>query len=404
MIGLLFAREKPHHNSLVALLGSLEREGLADECDIRLAPPGEIVAEYEQAAAQGNRCLVGFSLATSDIPRFTSLATSLRRVLRPGDLVIAGGPHPSAADEAILSLGADVVFHGEADLSFPLFIRAILHGHEWRDLPGLSVIAGSRVVRNPPPEPIEINRVRSRFGPLRLLAPLELTRGCPHACAFCQTPWLWGRQPRHRSPENIVEELADYRPSHFVRFLSPNAFGYQAERPGEPNVGAIVQLLESVRARHPTLRINFGMFPSEVRPEYVRRDLVRAIRPLVSNCHLAVGAQSGSDRVLALAQRGHTVADIFRAAEIILSEKMAVLVDILFGLPGESADDVRQTRHMMEQIESWGGRFRAHVFSPLPGTAFAHAPHPAHLDEKTLAFLDQMAKRGGLEGAWKAQR
>jgi B12-binding domain/radical SAM domain protein len=401
-IRLLFAQTKSHHNSIVTLLGSLERDGLADECDVRLAPPDRVVAEYEQMTTDRSRCVVAFSLATSDIPGFAQVAARLRRVRRPDDLIIAGGPHPTAADEAVLALGADVIFRGEAEVSFPQFIRAVRDGQEWRETPGLSFGDGPRVIRTPPPEPIAMDRVRNRFEPLRLLAPLELTRGCSCACRFCQTPQLWGHTPRHRSPENVLDELAHYRPSHFVRFLSPNAFGYLAERPGEPNVRAIVGLLEAARARHPTLRIHFGMFPGEVRPEYVRRDLVRAIRPLVSNHYLAVGAQSGSDRVLALARRGHTVSDILRAVEIIVAEGMGALVDILFGLPGESSDDVQATRRLMEQIESWGGRLRAHVFSPLPGTPFADAPPAPRLDEETLAFLDQMAKRGGLEGQWRA--
>ena len=81
--------------------------------------------------------------------------------------------------------------------------------------------------------------------------------------------------------------------------------------------------------------------------------------------------------------------------------KFVRLPTVLFGLPGESADDIRRTRQMMERIESWGGRFRVHIFSPLPGTPFANTERPGRLDEETLAFLDQMAKRGVLEGEWK---
>ena len=105
-------------------------------------------------------------------------------------------------------------------------------------------------------------------------------------------------------------------------------------------------MLEAARARYPALRINFGIFPCEVRPEYVRRDLVRAVRPFVTNRYLAAGGQSSSDRVLALVRRVHTVADILRATEIILGEDIAVPLDIMFGLPGETADDVCLTRHL----------------------------------------------------------
>jgi len=400
-VTLLLAREKPHHNSIVTLLGSLERENLADRCEIRLALWDRIVGEYEQAATGPERCVIGFSLTTPDVARFVKLMSTVRQVRRPGDLVVAGGPHASAADEAVLALGVDVVFRGEADRSFPLFMRAILGGDEWRDLPGLSRLDGSRLVRNPAAEPIEMDRVRSRSDRMRLLGSLEITRGCPYGCGFCQTARFWGCTPRHRSLENILEELVHYRASRFVRLLAPNAFGYCAEQAGEPNIRAIIEMLEAAHTRHPMVRIVFGAFPSEVRPEYVRRELVRAVRPLVSNRYLAVGAQSGSDRVLALAGRGHTVADVLRACETILDEGMGVLVDTLFGLPGETADDRAQTRRMMAQIASWGGRFRVHIFWPLPGTPLANAPAAPLLDPDTSDFLSDMARRGAAEGTWK---
>ncbi|MBM3335296.1 TIGR04013 family B12-binding domain/radical SAM domain-containing protein [Candidatus Sumerlaeota bacterium] len=397
-VTLVFAHDKSHRGSIVALLGSLEREGLAGECEIRLIAWDQLIEAYEQTASLGQPCIAAFSLATCDVPRFVTLVERLRAALRPGDLVIAGGPHPTAADREILARGADVVFRGEADVSFPLFVQAIVAGQEWRNVPGLSFMDGTQLVRTALPEPIEMSRVRSHFEQMRLLAPLELTRGCLHACRFCQTPSLWQGPVRHRTIASVLSEMAFYEPTRFVRLLSPNAFGYRAERSGEPNVTAIVAMLEAARARYPDLRIIFGAFPSEVRPDYVRRDLVRAIRPLIGNRYLAVGAQSGSDRVLDLCRRGHTVADVLRAVEIIRGEGMGALVDIIFGLPGEQPDDVRATCRMMETIESWGGRFRIHIFSPLPGTEFADAEAARPLDPHTLVFLDDLARRGRLQG------
>jgi len=397
-IGLLIARDKTSHNSWVALLGALERERLAGECRIVLSSWDEIVGDYEKLAGETTCCLVCFSLMSSDVGWFAQTASRLRPVLRGGDLIVAGGPHPTAAGGQTLSLGADVVFRGEADVSFPKFIGALAGGGDWRETPGIAFRRGSRVVGNPPPEPIALDRVRSYFRPLGLLGAVELTRGCPSTCRFCQTPWLWGRRPRHRSPQSVLDEMANFR--SFVKILSPNAFGYLAERRGRPNVRAIVGLLESARSRYPSLRVNFGIFPSEVRPEYVRRDLVRAIRPLVANRYLAVGAQSGSDRVLSRAGRGHTVGEVIRAVEAILGEGMGVLMDILFGLPGETAEDVALTRRLMRDLERWGVRFRVHLFTPLPGTPFAGERAGERLDRETAEMLDEMARRGSVEGWW----
>lgn len=398
-VRILFAQSRACRNSLVALLGALEREALLDACEARPVPGERIVDEYGRAMARGDRCIVAFSISTHALAQCAASIAALRSMRRPGDLVIAGGPHPTAADESVLSMGVDVVFRGEADSSFPCFVGAVLGARDWRTSPGLSYVDGDRVVRTPAAEAMDIDRVRSTCRQMRQVAPLELTRGCPYACRFCQTPKLWGSRPRHRSPESVLEEVAHYR--SFVRLLSPNAFGYRSQRRGEPNGRAIVGLLEAIRARHPALHVHFGVFPSEVRPEYVRRDLVRAIRPLVANRYLAIGAQSGSDRVLDRARRSHRACDVLTAAEAILDEGMGILVDILFGLPGETPEDVRQTRRLMERIDAWGGRFRVHRFRPLPGTDFADAPAARDLDPETEAFLSAMTQRRVVEGDWQ---
>lgn len=77
----------------------------------------------------------------------------------------------------------------------------------------------------------------------------------------------------------------------------------------------LVGLLETIKTRRPGLRLNFGNFPSEVRPDYVTVEAAKAVRPLCDNRVMAVGAQSGSPRVLRTIGRGHTVEDVYRAVE-----------------------------------------------------------------------------------------
>ena len=39
------------------------------------------------------------------------------------------------------------------------------------------------------------------------LVHLFVSRGCPWSCAFCSTPYTWGRKVRLRSPEKVIEEI-----------------------------------------------------------------------------------------------------------------------------------------------------------------------------------------------------
>ena len=77
----------------------------------------------------------------------------------------------------------------------------------------------------------------------------------------------------HRSTASILEALAHYVRSRYVRFLSPNAFGYQAERPSEPNTRAIVAMLEA--ARDPALKEETRETNPDERGLYFRIEVVR---------------------------------------------------------------------------------------------------------------------------------
>ncbi len=67
--------------------------------------------------------------------------------------------------------------------------------------------------------------------PLRhyLLASIQFSSGCPYRCEFCDIPALYGRQPRLKSPEQIIRELdamiAQPNPPTVVYFVDDNFIG-----------------------------------------------------------------------------------------------------------------------------------------------------------------------------------
>jgi radical SAM superfamily enzyme YgiQ (UPF0313 family) len=77
-------------------------------------------------------------------------------------------------------------------------------------------------------------------------------------------------------------------------------------------------------------------------------------------------------------------------------------VDVIFGLPGETAEDVRLTLKMMEDLSSLGARVHTHTFIPLVGTPLADAP-PGRVDGETRRALGRLAGRGKQFGSWQRQ-
>ncbi|MFN2224873.1 MAG: B12-binding domain-containing radical SAM protein, partial [Anaerolineae bacterium] len=143
-------------------------------------------------------------------------------------------------------------------------------------------------------------------------------------------------------------------------------------------------------------------FPSEVGPETVTPEAVALVTRYCGNDNLIFGAQSGSDRLLRALHRRHTVADVYRAAGVILAAGLTPVVDVIFGLPGEEEEDLAATVRLMEDLAAMGAVLHTHTFMPLPGTPLEDAP-PGAVDPTLHPLLDRLASQGHQVGQWRKQ-
>jgi B12-binding domain/radical SAM domain protein len=210
---------------------------------------------------------------------------------------------------------------------------------------------------------------------------------------------------RHRSVTNVrwhVDEMGK-RGLRDVRFITPTALSYGSQDES-PNLDAVEELLASCREGvGPDGRVFFGSFPSEIRPEHVSREALRLIKRYCANTNIIVGAQSGSDRILEAAKRGHGVEEVRRAVRLGIEEGFRINVDMIFGMPGEDPTDVADSLGLAKELAGLGARIHAHTFMPLPGTPWRDAP-PGDVDPETIAEVDRLSQQGALYGHWQRQR
>jgi B12-binding domain/radical SAM domain protein len=403
---LAFVVNKHNLNSIAALTGALEVDPRTRTLPLHFLWQDErLQSRVGRLAAEGQRLVVALSLATADLPDVAALMADLR-TLRPAPFVVAGGPHPSARPAEMLELGADAVVVGEGEAVLPALLARVLDGGSPAGLPGVVVLDGDGTpLRGPRPEPIDLDAYPPLGVGHRRFGPIEITRGCPCACAFCQTSFLFGGRMRHRSVGHVVTwvQRAMARGYSYVRFVTPNAFAYQSEDNGRTaNLDAIERLLREMAALVGKELVYFGTFPSEVGPETVTPEAVALVRRYCGNDNLIFGAQTGSDRLLRALRRSHTVADIYRAAETIAAGGLTPIVDLIFGLPGEEAEDVAATLRLMEDLVAMGAVLHTHTFMPLPGTPLEDAP-PGRVDPALHPLLDRLASQGHQIGQWRKQ-
>ena len=161
-------------------------------------------ARYELRVVDMNvSALHGADLAWADVVFTSTMITqhvSLRAVIercnRQGVPVVAGGPHPTTFHEEIA--GVDHFVLDEAEEIFADFLR---------DLEGGTAKRIYRESRKP-----DVGRTPvPRFDLIDLKSyatmGVQFSRGCPFDCEFCDIIKLYGRVPRTKSPEQVVEEL-----------------------------------------------------------------------------------------------------------------------------------------------------------------------------------------------------
>jgi len=306
---------------------------------------------------------------------------------------IAGGPHPSALPEEALQ-HFDFVVIGEGEESLPQLIRALESGSDPAAVKGIAFKRQGRVLFTGSREPVDLDL----YPPFsRILAPIEISRGCPWGCTYCQTPRLFGFCMRHRSIE-VIERYA--RRHKDIRFTSPNALAYGSDgrRPRMEKVEAL--LLALWEQKKP---IYFGTFPSEVRPDFLTEKALELITRYCANKSLSLGGQSGSPTVLCRIGRGHGREEIEAACDLALEFGLTPQVDFIFGLPQESEEEQRQTLDLVRWIVAKKGKVRAHRFTPLPGTPL-WGELPAPLAGEVEACLGRLALEGRLTGSWSASK
>ena len=146
----------------------------------------------------------------------------------------------------------------------------------------------------------------------------------------------------------------------------------------------------------------FGSFPSEVRPEFVTHSILEMLRSYVANDTLQIGLQSSSNRVLKSVNRHHTVEQGMDAIRTALDAGFVPHVDMIFGLPGETKEELRESVKLCYDLVEMGAKTHGHVFMPLPGSAYENMPG-GKLDPESRRLLGELSRRKDMTGSWSTQ-
>ena len=223
-------------------------------------------------------------------------------------------------------------------------------------------------------------------GPSAFVSVME---GCSKYCTFCVVPYTRGEEIS-RPVASVMREVVGLagRGVREINFLGQNVNAYRGEIDGgEADLAELIHYAARIDGIE---RIRFTTsHPVEFSPALI--DAYADVPELVNHLHLPV--QAGSDRVLAMMKRGHTVLEYKAKVRSLrrVRPDISLSSDFIVGFPGETERDFEATLALVEELD-FDISF-SFVYSPRPGTPAASLPDdtPLEVKRQRLAVLqDQL--------------
>lgn len=325
--------------------------------------------------------VVGTQMLTMDIVyawRYLWLA----KKINPDCVTVAGGPQPSGEPDGTMHwFGAtlDYAFVGEAEEGFDQLLQLLEDDRHnpslkdlqevpalvWRDDKHIRVNPLKRVrdldalgfpawdLMNPRAYPPSPHAAYARAFPVGCIT---ATRGCPYDCDFCAAGVMQGKKVRRRSVAHVIEEI-DLLVNHYgmreIHFVDDN-FTYHRDY--------VLEFCEEKMKRFPKLP---WTCPNGVRLDTLDPELLSVMKK--AGCYvLAMGIESGSQRVLDLVYKRQTIELVREKVEQIRRAGIEAVGFFMLGFPGERIEDMKETVNFSLSLPL----VRAHYmfFHPIPGT------------------------------------
>jgi len=375
--------------TLPLLLSVIENSRWAPFFNLSVTPTSKALLKNHSKHRPG---IVAYSFMTTEWPDVWRELRRLKSRL-PETIFIAGGPHPTGSPDLSFKTGFHTIFQGEAEETLLQFCDDYLNRPD--------TVQGHIYIEE---KIVDFGSCFPVSNTFDFIPPLEITRGCHYHCSFCQTGRI--KKPVYRSIESIqsyFDKLKTRKRIQRCGFICPSGFEYGSKAPGIPEPERIEIILAA--AKQAGIRyLEYGIFPSEIRPGTVSQNLIKLIKKYCSNKKITLGAQTGTKRMLYRINRGHSKEAVEQSAAMIREHGMTPVIDFIIGLPGELPEDQLQSLEWIKILNNrYQVRCQMHHFIPLAGTAFEMEP-PAVLDSKTVKKLKQLQDAGICTSWWMKGR
>ena len=189
---------------------------------------------------------------------------------------------------------------------------------------------------------------------------ITIQEGCDKFCHFCVVPYTRG--PEYSRPFNqIIDEVKNLtkQGTKEIILLGQNVNAYEDNGLRLSNLILEIEKLDDIdRIRYTTSH------PKDMTEDLI--EIYKDSKKLMPLVHLPV--QSGSDKILNLMNRKHTIRDYLNIYEKLkkINSSIEFSSDFIIAYPGEEEKDFQETLNLINEVKFINSY--SFIFSPRPGT------------------------------------
>jgi len=362
------------------------------------------------------------------------------RQVKPKGKVMIGGPISAEPERVLREIKPDVVVIGEGEVTLTdLLQHGLLNdGAQLSEVPGIAFMESDDPVVTSTRPYLSSTELSEKFAPstVRIVdypayqaskVYVEILRGCsnfrrtklplpdgtactecsncdsedaevrldcpesiPPGCGFCSVPGTWG-PPRSRTTESIVWEVRDLVDLgvHRIVLEAPGFLDYM--RGEEPltnpcyppaNLDAIRNLIDSLNSIPQVVEGKVHIAIENMKACLFTEDVAKTLKESMISSSPNIGLETGSDYHMKQIGKCGNSSDVVRAVNIAQRFGMKPFVYLIYGLPGEDEETIKQSIKMMREVSAAGAeRIILYGFRALPGSAFADFPESSVRDD-----------------------
>lgn len=298
--------------------------------------------------------------------------------------IVTGGNHVTAVPDKLDPVIFDYRVVGEGEFVFLGIVEALNQGKNLAEVPGIYGIskvpdAFIEDVDSLPFPAIDLLPLQKLWKKGKRWTIMVASRGCVYDCVFCSIHTIMGYKIRHRSAENVIAEIRQWKDRYHIQEV------YFEDDNLTTHTEWAKDLLRKIAKEKFGIRFYVR---NGIRADSIDRELLMLMKKAGFQDFM-IAPESGSQRILdEVIRKRMTLEASLKAVELASEVRLGVNTFFVVGLPQETTADLQATLDFAKQLKQKGcAGFWISTATPYPGTRlYAYCVEKGLIDPEAMDY------------------